>query len=128
MPALPFEYLYPDIFKNERAKKSLALFFGATADAEQNPFFSHTVRWENTSRSKVFFSNELRQAIGNYNVYEDLKSLLPDDFMQRDCLSKAQYLEMILFLKQLSAFVAGRSRRHGPFTGDSRAFSGSPFN
>lgn len=95
---LPFEHLYPDIFKNERAKKSLALFFGASPDAEQNPFFSHSVRWENTSRSKVFFSNELRQAIGNYNVYENLKSLLPDDFMKRDCLAKAQYLEMAIFL------------------------------
>lgn len=95
---LPFEHLYPDIFKNERAKKSLALFFGATADAEQNPFFSHMVRWDNTSRSKVFFSSDLRQAIGNYNVYEDLKSLLPDDFGKRDCLAKAQYLEMAIFL------------------------------
>lgn len=94
----PFKHLYPDIFKNERARKSLALFFGAAPDAEQNPFFSHTVRWENTSRSKIFFSNDLRQAIGNYNVYEDLKSLLPGDFSQRDCLSKAQYIEMVLFL------------------------------
>ena len=95
---LPFEYLYPDIFKNERAKKSMALFFGALPNAEHNPFFSHVVRWENTKRSKVFFSNDLRQIIGDYNVYDDLKSLLPDNFIQRDCLSKAQYLEMLLFL------------------------------
>jgi asparagine synthase (glutamine-hydrolysing) len=95
---LPFEYLYPDIFKSERARKSLALFFGASPNAEQNPFFSHSVRWGNTSRSKVFFSTGLRQAIGDYNVYDDLKSLLPDDFTQRDCLAKAQYLEMIIFL------------------------------
>lgn len=95
---LPFEHLYPDIFKNERAKKSLALFFGATPKSENDPFFSHTVRWGNTSRSKVFFSDELRKAIGDYNVYDDLKPLLPDDFNERDCLSKAQYLEMLLFL------------------------------
>lgn len=94
----PFEYLYPDIFKNERARKSLALFFGAASDAQSNPFFSHKVRWDNTSRSKVFFSGDLRQAIGSYDVYEDMTSILPDDFSRRDCLSKAQYLEMILFL------------------------------
>lgn len=95
---LLFEYLYPDIFTNERAKKSLALFFGASPNAEQNPLFSHAVRWENSSRSKVFFSNNLRQTIGDYSVYDELKPLLPDDFAQRDCLAKAQYLEMILFL------------------------------
>ncbi len=94
----PFEYLYPDIFKNDRARKSLALFFGASPDAQSNPFFSHTVRWNNTSRSKVFFSGDLRRTIGNYDVYEDMTSLLPDNFVQRDCLSKAQYLETILFL------------------------------
>jgi asparagine synthase (glutamine-hydrolysing) len=95
---LPFEYLYPDIFKNDRARKSLAMFFGASSDAEKNPFFSHAVRWENTSRNKIFFSNDLRQTISDYSVYDDLKSMLPDNFSQRDCLSKAQYLEMILFL------------------------------
>lgn len=95
---LPFEYLYPDIFKNERAQKSLTLFFSASKSTEHDPFFSHAVRWGNTSRSKVYFSQDLRQAIGDYNVYEDLKSTLPDDFSQRDCLSKAQYLEMVLFL------------------------------
>ena len=95
---LPFEHLYPDIFKNERAKKSLALFFGATPDDGQDPFYSHSIRWGNTSRSKIFFSDELRASIGNYNVYEDLASFLPDGFSKRDCLAKAQYLEMIIFM------------------------------
>ena len=94
----PFEYLYPDIFKNDRARKSLALFFGAAPDDQSDPFFSHTVRWNNTSRCKVFFSGDLRQAIGDYNIYEDMTSILPDQFNQRDCLSKAQYLETLLFL------------------------------
>ena len=94
---LPFEHLYPDIFKNERARKSLALFFGATADDAQDPFYSHSIRWRNTGRIKVFFSNELRESIGDYNLNENLISFLPDGFVKRDCLSKAQYLEMIIF-------------------------------
>ena len=95
---LPFEHLYPDIFKNERAKKSLALFFGATPDDGQDQFYSHSIRWGNTSRSKIFFSDKLRASIGEYNVYEDLASFLPDGFSKRDCLAKAQYLEMIIFM------------------------------
>ena len=95
---LPFEYLYPDIFKNDRVKKSLAMFFGVSPNAEQSPFFSHKIRWDNTSRNKIFFSSDLRQAIDDYSVYDDLESILPDNFQQRDCLTKAQYLEIILFL------------------------------
>ena len=96
--SLPFSCLYPDIFKNERAKKSLHLFFGASHDEVQHPFFSHSIRWKNTSRIKVFFSEELKKSVGNYDVYDDLQSLLPNDFTKRDCLAKAQYLEIFLFL------------------------------
>ena len=96
--SLPFSCLYPDIFKNERAKKSLHIFFSASLDEVQHPLFSHAIRWKNTSRIKLFFSEELKKSIGDYDVYGDLQSLLPDDFAERDCLAKAQYLEMFLFL------------------------------
>ena len=96
--SLPFSCLYPDIFKNERAKKSLHVFFSSSRDEVQHPFFSHAIRWKNTSRIKLFFSEELKKSIGNYDVYDDLLSLLPNDFAERDCLAKAQYLEMFLFL------------------------------
>jgi len=96
--SLPFSCLYPDIFKNERAKKSLHIFFGASHDELQHPLFSHAIRWKNTSRIKLFFSEELKKSIGNYDVYDDLQSLLPNDFAKRDCLAKAQYLEIFLFL------------------------------
>jgi asparagine synthase (glutamine-hydrolysing) len=96
--SLPFSCLYPDIFKNERAKKSLHIFFSASHDEVRNPFFSHAIRWKNTSRTKLFFSEELKKSIGTYNVYDDLQSFLPKDFAERDCLAKAQYLEIFLFL------------------------------
>jgi asparagine synthase (glutamine-hydrolysing) len=96
--SLPFSYLYPDIFKNERAKKSMHIFFSTLIEDVHNPFFSHAIRWKNTSRIKLFFSGELKKLIGNYDVYDDLQSLLPNDFAKRDCLAKAQYLETFLFL------------------------------
>lgn len=96
--SLPFSCLYPDIFKNERAKKSLHIFFGASRDEVQHPLFSHAIRWKNTSRIKIFFSEELKKSIGNYDVYDDLQSFLPKDFAERDCLARAQYLEIFLFL------------------------------
>jgi asparagine synthase (glutamine-hydrolysing) len=96
--SLPFSCLYPDIFKNERVKKSIHIFFGASIDDVLTPFFSHVIRWRNTSRIKLFFSQELQKSIGSYNVYDDLKSILPNDFAERDCLAKAQFLEIFLFL------------------------------
>ena len=96
--SLLFSYLYPDIFKTDRLKKSLHLFFSTSTDDVLTPFFSHLIRWKNTSRTKLFFSEELKKLIGNYNVYDDLNSFLPDDFAERDCLAKAQYLEIFLFL------------------------------
>ncbi len=95
---LPFEYLYPDIFKNNRSKKSLALFFATSLNGGNDPLFSHIIRWENSSRNKVYFSDSQREAVGDYDVYENLRSQLPEGFAQRDCLAKAQYLEMILFM------------------------------
>ena len=74
------------------------MFFATSLNGENDPLFSHIIRWENSSRNKVYFSDSQREAIGDYNVYENLRSQLPDDFAQRDCLAKAQYLEMILFM------------------------------
>jgi asparagine synthase (glutamine-hydrolysing) len=91
--------LYPYIFSdNPRARHFVRTFFGGgLADAE-NPFFSHLVRWNNTGKTKTFFSDELRRAIGDYSCYDDLRERLPGSFDGWDYLSKAQYLETALFM------------------------------
>jgi asparagine synthase (glutamine-hydrolysing) len=94
------ERLYHDIFNfnNPKLRASLRSFFAKDLAKTDDPFYSHIIRWENTSRTKTFFSGELRQAIGQYSPYEQLKESLPEAYWQLDALSKAQYLEMAVFL------------------------------
>jgi len=90
--------LYPYIFSNPRLSRTLQSFFAKGIDEPDEPIFSHMIRWENTSRIKTFFSNELGSAIGPYSAYDQVRQGLPKAFEQADNLSRAQYLEMAIFL------------------------------
>lgn len=90
--------LYPYIFKDPRLKRTLRPFFGQGLDATDDPFFSHMVRWNNTSRIKTLFCDELAGAIGSYCGYDEIRQGLPAVYEQADGLAKAQYLEMAIFL------------------------------
>jgi asparagine synthase (glutamine-hydrolysing) len=90
--------LYPYILNDPKLKHMLTTFFGAGLDRPDDPFFSHFIRWRGTSRLKTFFSESLRAEIGDYDCWEDLRGRLPQGFGTWDTLTKAQYLEMSLFL------------------------------
>lgn len=90
--------LYPDIFRDPRLGATLQAFFGAGLENTDDPFYSHRIRWENTKRIKTFFSKDIRDGIGEYDGEEELRARLPESFGSWDPLSKAQYLEMELFL------------------------------
>ena len=90
--------LYPYIFDNPRLKRTLKSFFAKGLDKIDDPIFSHFIRWENTSRIKTFFSHDLNEAIGQYDGYEQVRQSLPKDYELADYLSRAQYLEMAIFL------------------------------
>ncbi len=76
----------------------LEAFFRAGLDDPGNPFFSHLPRWRMTSRLKQLFSDDVRDAISDYNALEDLSGQLPAEFGQWGPLSQAQYLETSLLL------------------------------
>jgi len=91
--------LYPYIFNDKTRIKSYAQsFFSAGLNEVDDPFYSHLIRWRNTSKIKAFFSRELLLEIGDYSGYEDLRQGLPASYTTWDYLSKAQYLEMSIFL------------------------------
>lgn len=91
--------LYPYIFDGDRrAGHFVRTFFGFGLSDTDNPFYSHVVRWNNTGKAKTFFSEGLRQAIGDYSCYDDLREQLPESFGRWDYLAKAQYLETALFM------------------------------
>jgi asparagine synthase (glutamine-hydrolysing) len=91
--------LYPYIFKNHLApERFLQSFFGSGLDKTDDPLFSHLIRWQNTGRIKTFFSEDLKAEVDSYSGYEDLKQYLPPSYRTWDDLSKAQYLEILLFM------------------------------
>ncbi len=90
--------LYPYIFKDKRLKKTLRAFFKNGIDNPDNVFFSHMIRWTNTSKIKNFFSEDVKNELREYNSIEELTKFLPAGFEKWDYLSKAQYLEVITFM------------------------------
>jgi asparagine synthase (glutamine-hydrolysing) len=96
---LLLERLYPYIFRDpSRSRFFLQNFFAVKPEEIQNPFFSHSVRWENSRKNLTFFSDECLAALSAYNPMEELAGRLPQSFNSRDLVSKAQVLEMEIFL------------------------------
>lgn len=96
---LLLERLYPYVFENpSRARQYLQKFFAVTEDSLQDRFFSHRIRWDNTGKNTLFFSEEVNSVLSGYRPEQDVSCRLPDDFDARDFLSKAQFIEMDVFL------------------------------
>lgn len=90
--------LYPYILSDPRLKHMLTTFFQPGLDTPDHPLFSHLIRWQNTSRLKAFFSDDLKRALSGYDGLAELQRTLPSAFAQWDSLAKAQYLETELFM------------------------------
>ena len=94
-----FERLYHDVFKEpSRARFFLQKFFAVRPEDLQDPLFSHTIRWKNSGKNTSFFSDQILASLTDYQPLEEVVSRLPANFYARDSLSKAQVLEMEIFL------------------------------
>ena len=93
------ERLYPYIFQGTaRAKSHLQQFFGVEPGDLADPFFSHQVRWRNSGRNCGFFSAHLLDQLNGYDPRSAVRSRLPAEYSDADWFSKAQFLEMDIFL------------------------------
>jgi asparagine synthase (glutamine-hydrolysing) len=90
--------LYPYVFDDPRLGQILQSFFSSGLDRVNDPLFSHHVRWHNTSKLQNFLSEDVKGLIKDQDIYEELKQTLPESFGEWDYFSKAQYLEMSIFL------------------------------
>ncbi len=91
--------LYPYIFNDaSRARLFLQQFFSVKPEDLNDPFFSHQVRWRNSGKNTAFFSAAVRDELSGYDPLEAISSRLPGNFSQRDTFSRAQFLEMDIFL------------------------------
>lgn len=90
--------LYPYIAEMGRGSAPyLRKFFGHALTDTENPYYSHLIRWRNTSRSKGFFSPEFKA-----KLYEQETAVppLPPDFENWTSLAQAQYLEITVFMAE----------------------------
>ena len=86
--------LYP-YFENSpvRSLKYAEAFFRVDAGAYPAQYYSHIPRWVMTEKSKIFFSENLKDNLRGYRNTDDLLGFLSPDFHKYDYLSQAQYIE-----------------------------------
>lgn len=89
--------LYPYVMKDSRAKNYLQQYFSVSEAGFKNPFFTHEIRWRNSARNTAFFSEAAKSAVISHSE-EAFLELIPQNFLKRDILSRAQFLEMKGFL------------------------------
>ncbi|HPL62308.1 MAG TPA: asparagine synthase (glutamine-hydrolyzing) [Syntrophales bacterium] len=96
-----FQRIYPDIFSGDRKRAApfLNAFFGKGLLETESEIYSHRIRWENAVFLKQFLSEEIRSRnSGAETVESRIISGLPAGFMNWHPLSRAQYLEISIFL------------------------------
>jgi asparagine synthase (glutamine-hydrolysing) len=82
----------------------LRQFFGKELTRTNEWDYSHTIRWQNSTRTKRFFSQELRQRVADQHLSSHFSGYVPPElppgFAQWHPLARAQYLESTIFLSE----------------------------
>ena len=84
-------YPYLDITKSN-SRSYLEAFFGVGINNPDVSYFSHLPRWQTTSKSKSFYSDEVSSELGRDPI-RTLESSLHADIKNWDPLSQSQYIE-----------------------------------
>jgi len=75
------------------------LFFKKNLQDTENLYYSHLLRWTNTAQIKKFFTAEMQKEMGGEErVFAELNEYVEKDILRWHPLSRAQYLEMALFM------------------------------
>ena len=90
-------YPYIPLLQNQNGKV-LKFFFGYKLNETTSPFYSHLLRWNNTSKLTGFLHPEIREYIAGHDPYQDIVELLDTDFYSYNPLAKAQWLESRIFM------------------------------
>jgi asparagine synthase (glutamine-hydrolysing) len=91
--------IYPYISDlNSGSGAYLTAFFKDGLSNIEDPGYSHTIRWKNTSRIKRFYSPEFSEELKKNTFQNAVDLIYPEEFFDWDTLSQAQYLEVTTFL------------------------------
>jgi asparagine synthase (glutamine-hydrolysing) len=98
--SLLLKRLYPDIGGLAQTNfEFLAAFFGEGLLETDSPWYSHAVRWRNNRRTRRFFDDGVLSA-NEAAHFEQIAATLPPEFASWPALSRAQHLEITIFLSQ----------------------------
>ncbi|MCB9059512.1 MAG: asparagine synthase (glutamine-hydrolyzing) [Calditrichae bacterium] len=92
--------LYPYIERNSTSSSSFwnAFFKKGLSDTDDK-YYSHRIRWNNTSYIKNFLNRDIAAQMNDQeDIYQPLENYLDPDFPKWDPLCQAQYLEIVLFM------------------------------
>ncbi len=96
---LLLQKLYPYLAQFQgRNKNMLKLFFGYQLQDTGSPFYSHILRWHNTSNIQTYFSDTFRSGLDGYDQFEKVRKMLPPGFDKYNTLNKSQWLEIMIFM------------------------------
>lgn len=91
--------LYPYIKALQNANPNvLKLFFGYKLNEVDSPIYSHLLRWKNSSNIMKHLNNRMLEKLISFDPYSNLLLNLNGQMEDLDPLSKAQYLEIVVFM------------------------------
>lgn len=97
-PAM-FSRIYADVQRSSTVNNFWKHFFKSNLLETDNPYYSHLIRWNNTSQVKSLFSSKISDHFNNdANIHNPLQQYLAPDLNSLHPLNSAQYLEIMLFL------------------------------
>lgn len=86
--------LYPYLANSPvRSLQYAEAFFKVDTNGYAPQFYSHIPRWVTTEKTKIFFSQYLKEELKGYRNIDELLLFIDTDLSEYDDLSKAQYIE-----------------------------------
>lgn len=91
--------LYPYITGLQgKSANMLKFFFGYKLAETQSPYYSHLLRWNNTSSVKFLLSEEYKNKMNAYNPLSEIEEQYAEKLKDLSLLSRAQLIETNIFM------------------------------
>ena len=90
--------MYPYLLKDGQANAFWMQFFKKNLMDLDDPFYSHIIRWDNTSVILNYFNSDFWDGSNGTNDHQELKNYLHPEMMHWHPLARAQYLEIDTFM------------------------------
>jgi len=90
--------LYPYISRDPRTDRFWQGFFKKGLEDTGNKYYSHLIRWNNTSRIKHYFNDAYSGVFDEAGIFQELDRYIDPDILRWHPLCRAQYLEKTLFM------------------------------